>query len=336
MKRLFAILIPLFVTACSLIYDDLSVCGDEHVLHYQLQLRTELTTQLQTELAAETDSLVREALKDWLSPVFTDKAKDIDLHFFSQETDLLSRRIQDVINSNTTSYTINLPKMNYMHLALANMADNDQMYVADDVYSTTMRLGLPDKPVLHSLNTGVFSARLPMAVEDTSQQFNVYLYMVNAAVALVIDTTECDSLASIDGMMNDAACGFAVRDSVFSYASPCSFKLVNVPVKGALRAPQAQPALREEITMDHPLCMATVGMPTPDDAPWTITVTSHMMNNKEANNTITLTDPLRAGTLRVFQLKMTPDGKLEEKTGSEVGIAITVEWKDGGSHEVVL
>lgn len=335
MKRLFVILIPLFVTACSLIYDDLSVCGDEHVINYQLQLRTELTTQLQTELSAETDSLVREALKDWLSPVFTDKAKDIDLHFFSQETDLLSRRIQDVINSNTTSYTINLPKMNYMHLALANMADNDQMYVADDVYSTTMRLVLPDKPVLHSLNTGVFSARLPMAVEDTSQQFNVYLYMVNAAVALVIDTTECDSLVSVEGMMNNAACGFAVRDSIFSYASPCSFRLVDVPVKGALRAPQAMPALRSEEMPVNPMCMATVGMPTPDDAPWTVTI-SVQLKNKRADNTITLTDPLKASTLRVLQLKMGPDGKLEEKTGSEVGIAITVEWKDGGSHEVVL
>lgn len=325
----------MFFTACSLIYDDLSVCGEELVINYQLQLRTELSTQLQTELSAETDSIVREALKDWLSPVFTDKAKDIDLHFFSQETDLLNRRIRDVINANSTSYTINLPKMNYMHLALANMMDNDQMYVADDVYSTTMRLGLPDKPVLHSLNTGVFSARLPMAVEDSSQQFNVYLYMVNAAVALIIDTTECDSLVSVEGMMNDAACGFAMRDSIFSYASPCSFQLVNVPIGGTLGAPQAMPALRKEAA-NHSMCMATVGMPTRDDAPWTINVTSHLMNNKQADNTLTITDPLKAGTLRVIQLKMNADGKLEEKSGSEVGITITVEWKDGGSHEVVL
>ena len=64
-----------------MIDDDLRECGEDLVINYQLQLRTELSTQLQTELSEEQDSLVREALMEWLSPVFTDKAKDIDLHF---------------------------------------------------------------------------------------------------------------------------------------------------------------------------------------------------------------------------------------------------------------
>jgi len=335
LKRISVIVLPLVFSACSLIYDDLSVCGEPLVINYQLQLRTELSTQLQTEFSADTDSAVHEALKGWLAPVFTDKAKDIDLHFFSQETDLISRRIQDVLNANSTSYTINLPKMNYMHLALANIADNDQMYLADNTHSATMRLNLQDKKVLSPLNTGVLTARLPMAVDDSAQQFSVYLYMVNAAVALVIDTTACDSLVSMSGTMNDGACGFSVRDSVYSYERLCSFTLENIPVADAHTSKHAMPARRTEETEEAPVCLATVGMPTRDDMPWTMTVVSSMQDNRQAVNTITVDEPLKAGTLRIIRLKTEPDGKLVE-VGQEVGISITVDWKDGSEHEIEI
>ena len=198
-----------------MIDDDLRECGEDLVINYQLQLRTELSTQLQTELSEEQDSLVREALMEWLSPVFTDKAKDIDLHFFNKETDNIRRRIQDVINASQTSYTLNLPKENYTHLALANLADNNELTLGGKEHSETMSLNLSSTSSLRSLNTGVFTARLDMTVSVASQSFEVYLYMINTAVALVIDTTDCDSLVSIEGTLNDVACGFSLRDSSF-------------------------------------------------------------------------------------------------------------------------
>ena len=339
MKKLLIILLPLCFAACTLIDDDLSVCGEDMVINYQMQLRTELRTQLQTELAETGDSLVREALEEWLSPVFTDKAKDIDLHFFSAEQDVIRRRIQDVINANQTSYTIKLPQENYMHLALANIADNHQISLSRKEHSTTMELGLPEKETLQSMNTGVFTARLPMKVEDKSASFDVYLYMVNAAVALVIDTTACDALESMSSTLNDGAYRFMVRDSLFDYSRTCAFRMEEVTINKPSGAPQTK-TNRVKSIADTPTmaCLAAVGMPTRDDQPWTVTHTATLTGNKHTTTTLTLEEPLKAGTLRVIKLWMDKDGELRPEADSEkeVGITVTLDWKDGGEHDIDL
>ena len=318
-----------------MIDDDLRECGEDLVINYQLQLRTELSTQLQTELSEEQDSLVREALMEWLSPVFTDKAKDIDLHFFNKETDNIRRRIQDVINASQTSYTLNLPKENYTHLALANLADNNELTLGGKEHSETMSLNLSSTSSLRSLNTGVFTARLDMTVSEASQSFEVYLYMINTAVALVIDTTDCDSLVSIEGTLNDVACGFSLRDSSFSYVRPCAFRLVNVPIRRPSGAPAVHGLIREEEPATT-ACLATVGMPSRDDAPWTMTVRAKLIGNRYATSTVTLEEPLKAGDVRVLRLRMNEDGSLGGGDNQEVGISVTLEWKDGGDHELEL
>lgn len=338
MKKLLVILLPLCFAACNLIDDDLSVCGEDMLINYQMQLRTELRTQLQTELSAQTDTFVRAALEEWLAPVFTDHAKDIDLHFYSATEDVHRRRIQDVINANQTTYTINLPQENYIHLALANIADNRQMYLTGIGHSTSMELGMPAKTEFQSMNTGVFSARLPMKVEDKSAQFNVYLYMVNAAVALVIDTTACDSLLSLSGTLNDAACGFWVRDSLFDYSRTCMFQMENVPI--AVPASASLPLsyrARRAGAVPAEACLATVGMPTRDGQPWTLTVKATLTSNRTTTSTLTINDALQAGTLRVFRLKMAGNGSLEDNDGnSEVGVTVTLDWKDGGNHDLEI
>ena len=96
-------------------------------MNYQLQLHTEMSVQLQTELDTEVELPVRNALQKWLDPIFSDTAKDVDLRFFSEELDELRYQIKEEINDNRTSYTIYLPKENYMHLAVANIASNPQV-----------------------------------------------------------------------------------------------------------------------------------------------------------------------------------------------------------------
>lgn len=338
MKRIFVILLPLFFAACTLIDDDLSVCGEELVINYRLQLRTALSMQLQAELSAETDTILRDALEEWLSPIFTDHAKDIDLHFFSADEDIIRRRIQDIINANQASYTINLPKENYMHLALANMAENNQMLLQRKEHSQSMVLELPDRANLQSLNTGVFTARLPMEVNDQSSQFDVFLYMVNAAVALVVDTTGCDSLVAMSGAMHGGASGFMVRDSIYDFSRTCDFRFEEVPVVYPSGSPQANPnRLKAALPQPKEACLATVGMPTADDQPWTVSFVATLQGNRHATSTLTLNESLKAGSVRVIHMRMNKDGGLEEmENKNEVGITVTLDWKDGGDHHIEL
>lgn len=334
MKRLIVTLIPLFFAACCLIDDDLSVCGEELVINYALQLHIELDVQLQTELVTETEKPVRRALEKWLEPIFTDRAKDIDLRFYSAGLDDIRYQIEEVINDNRTSYKLKLPQENYMHLALANIEDNREMNVLDGAHSETMQLRLSDKQEVNSLNTGVFTARLPMDVNDTVRRFDVHLYMVTAAVALVIDTTGCDSVQSISGTMEGSACGFSVRDSVFLYTASPRILLENVPVETDGAAPLRRVAGQEASPY---LCMGAVGLATKDDAPWSLTVTTTLLGDRHTTTTLTVDEPLKAGTLRIIRLNMGKQGGLDPEEGEdEVGASVALDWEEGGEHEVEM
>lgn len=331
-RRIIILIFPLLFAACSLIDDDLSVCDKELVIDYDLQLHTALSVQLQAELAAQTEAPVRRALEQWLAPVFTDKAQDIDLRFYSEGKDDMRYRISEVINDNRTSYSIRLPQENYMHLAVANIDDNREVHMQDGDHSTTMQLRLSDKQEVSSLNTGVFTARLPMEVNDSTLHFDVHLYMITAAVAVVIDTTDCDSLVSLSGTMEGSASGFSVRDSTFLFTSAPTMLLENVPIESKVAT-----AIRRVADEDlQPYaCLATVGMATRDDAAWSVNVTATLLDNRYVTSTITVNQPLQAGTLRVLKMKMGNSGELNPEEGQqEIGVTVEVDWKTGGDQDV--
>lgn len=338
MKRLFVIVfLPALFAACHLISDDLSVCGEDLVIDYQLQLHTELSLQLQTELMTEMEAPVRKALEKWLAPIFTDKAKDIDLRFFSGDFDDIRHQIQEIINDNRTSYTIKLPKENYMHLALANMEDNRQVRLSGGKHSETMELLMPDKEVVDALNTGIFSARLPMEVNDTTKHFDVHLYMVTAAVALVIDTTACDSLVSVNALMDGSAYRFHVRDSLFDFSQPRTMLMEQVPIDEdePLEMPERL-APKADSTHTY-ACLASVGFATEDDKPWTITFTAKLTHNRRTITTLTVEDALKAGTLRIIKVIMNGKGELiPDESGREVGASVELDWKGGGEHDIEM
>lgn len=339
MKRWWCVILPLFFGACALIDDDLSVCGEELVIDYTVQLSTELSVQLETELATETQGSIREGLRKWLEPIFTDRAKDVDLRFFKGETDNIEYQIKEVIDSTRTSYTIKLPKENYMHLAVANIADNRQVHLSDGEHSTTMRLSMPNPQEVDPLNTGIFTARLPMEVNDSTQHFDVTMYMVTCAVALIIDTTECTDLRGMDGYMSGSATGFEIRDSLFTYNTPCKLWLDRVmPENESAHMPSSR---RVALQTESPLaCMATVGLPTPDDQEWSLSVTATLTDNRHTTTKLTVEEPLKAGTLRIITCAMNAKGELDpnpdRESNQEVGATVTLDWKEGDEHEIDL
>jgi len=310
----------------------MSVCGEEVVLDYELQLHTELSLQLQTELAMETEEPVRNALSKWLEPIFTETAKDVDLRFFSADTDELRRLIQEEINDKQTSYTFQLPKENYMHLGVANISDNRQIQLSDATHAATMRLAALEREELPSFNTGVFTARKHMEIGDTSQQFDVRLYMATCAVAIVIDTTACDSLVSLHGLMLGSARSFSIRDSLYAYDPKHKLIFDDVPVT----SPQFAPANRSKNAQLPRLfsCMATSGFPTQDGESWTVVVTATLTGDRHTRTTLTIDEPVEAGALRILRAHVDGKGGIEPDEGQEVGVSVELDWKEGGNHDI--
>ena len=336
MKRFGFIWIPLCFAACSLIDDNLSVCSEALLLDYELQLHTELSMQLETELVMETEEPVRNALSKWLEPIFTDKAKDVDLRFFSDDTDELRRLIQEDINDNRTTYTFQLPKENYMHLGVANISDNAQVRLSDAQHAQTMQLMAANRNDLPSFTTGVFTARMHMEIGDTSQQFDVRLYMATCAVAIVLDTTICDSLVSIGGWMSGAARSFSVRDSIYTYDGRQKLMFEEVPVN---YAPAAVPHRMKQASNERPfVCVATSGFPTADEESWSISMTTTLTNDRHTTTTLKIGEPVRAGTLRLIRAHVDGEGAIQpdEDVDQEIGVSIELDWKQGSDHEIDL
>lgn len=327
------ILVPLILAACSLIDDDLSVCAEDVTLVYQLQLHTEVSVQLQTELAAVLEQPVRHALEQWLKPVFGGEELAVDLRFFSLETDELRHRMQELLRDDHRRYTVTLPKENYMHLAVARTDSNSQVSTFQGEHSASMELQLPEQPNLPSLNAGVFTARLPIEVTDSVREIDVNLYMVDAAVALVIDTVSCVDLRDMNAYMTGSANSFSVLDSTYSYTVSPNIWFERVPLSGQSASP-VRCTVRKE---DSPYtCMAVIGMPTADNQEWSIRFTSTLTYNRHTATTLTVSEPLTAGALKIIKLQMNADGELTPVGNSEVGATVELDWSKGGDHEVEL
>ena len=332
MKRLIVILtIPLLFAACHLIDDDLSVCGEEVMVNYQLQLHTELSMQLETELSTDVDIPVRTALQKYLENIFTDHARDIDLRFYSREIDDLRHLIQEEINDNRTSYTIYLPQENYMHLGVANIEYNPQVRFLGNEHSASAELRMPDRETLNPLNTGIFTARLPMNVTNESRHFDVHLYMVNAAVAVIFDVLDCPDLAALSGETLGCAESFSIKDSVFSHAGTRTFLMENIRIENGSAAPKRVKAAEDPTTR----CLATVCMPTKDKQPWNVEFIASMADGTKTKTTLTVNDPLKAGTLRIIRCRLGEKGEVVPMT-QDIGTSVELEWNQGGDHEIEL
>ena len=174
---------------CSLIDDDLSVCGTDFELALQMQLITNLDLELETVLSAETDIHTRVVLYDYFSNIFTDHAHDIAIGFYSTENDELVYSIHDTIDANQSTYTFYLPKNDYHAIALANLDGNGVVSLADSANSRMARLISPSRDTLPSQQTGLFAVSRDVTVIDTAdQKIDLTLHMANSAIALAIDT----------------------------------------------------------------------------------------------------------------------------------------------------
>ena len=92
------------LTACSTIDEDLSDCGEDFEMEYELQLITNIETELQTELVTGREALVADALRNHLANIFTDVARDIDLSFYATgKEDALQYHKSELMNANEKS-----------------------------------------------------------------------------------------------------------------------------------------------------------------------------------------------------------------------------------------
>lgn len=336
------LLSALWLTAgCCSIDDDLSDCPPEesqYQMEYELKLVTNMTTELKTQLTTITELSVANALETHLKNIFSDFAHDVNLSFYDTETtkERLEHRV-DIINTNQTTYDLTLPMRKYLHLAVANIAENKVVGLSKDNYSYSSTLEQAEGTVtdgssasiVASHTTGLFTARQPMEVlSGVSQTFNVRLYMANSAATLVLDP-KGQTFKDIRVYGTGFASEFHISDSTYVY--PTSSPLI--------KADKVE-------TGNELLCFCTVNFPSPDagkstkDATsdpslWQIKVYLTKMDDSVTETILDISEPLKAGDLKIIKGALDDDGAVRPYDPT-VGVSVVLDWNKGPSYEPIL
>jgi len=321
---------------CSLIDEDLRDCGPdtppvpvkECEVDYQLSLVTNLTTEISTALDMTADIEVAGALKDYLGTVFTDRAHDVDLSFYDVEGQKARLHHEShVMDASQTSYTLSIPARRYMHLAIANLDGNPALHLEGDQLLGSSSLQQEVRDTVPAHTSGIFSARLAMDVrEGEDQEFAVNLRMANCSAAVVLDTLG-SKIKDVKVFARGFATGFMLADSTYRFDHKPIVRTRQLEVKNA-----------------HELCFATVAFPSPDgivkaedeeEILWEMRVYITLPDNTITENILGISEPLKAGELRILKGVVYPNGTLVPED-QDVAILVQPDWQPGEEHDIDL
>lgn len=337
--RLVAATIMAAACLTSCIDEDLTDCGKDYKLNYNVRLRTNIATEIDAELTSDVERQFGLELKDALKDVFTDWARDLDLSFYTDDAQLALHN-QQRMDAAQASYTIYLPVKRYENLALANTEQETNVSVEGGDNERTLCLRQTEADTLASHAIGLFSARQTMELADRDQEFDVDLYMQNCTACLVLDPGTAN-VADIRGCVTSLASSFGVADSTYAFDR-------SVPVRAQLLRSAKTNLIGLYSTgfpsRDRLAPTATTTATTPHDnaatrdadeksALWQMKVYVRLTNGKTTESILSIADPLRAGQLRIIKAAIRDDGGIITHTHN-VGVDIELDWKPGGDHNI--
>lgn len=322
--------------SCSLIYDDLKNCGHDYKIVYKMRLKVQLSTDLQEQLNAEADKPVREALQSKMNSIFTNHAKDIDITFYNADPNKQTYRNHFFVNDSTTELTLYMRVDNYTNLAVANIDDNNMVAHVDTAQVTT-RLMQMVADTVSPHNTGIFTSRLPLSVQDTAgnQSFESVLYMANSAVALLIENSNVET-AGVSAYVTGMADGLMIADSIYLFDNNIPVRMENVQLTASSANPIARKSGKASLTPQKLLfstvCFPSSDIATSDNGIWQVVAHVKMPDDKIVETFLSINTPLEAGRLRVIRTQMQTDGTLVPIGATDVGATVDFDWTPGGEY----
>ena len=325
-RNILYVLLAAAFTGCSLVDEDLRDCGKEYSIEYSLTLVTnvsdEIASELETPMSTGLENSAANALREYLKNIFTDYAHDVHLSFYDvAEDSLLLHREEHIMDASHSSYTLYMPERRYMHTALANVNDNPLANITGDDRCHREKLHQPVQDTLSSHTTGLFTARLPMDIQEgEDRNFYVRLYMANSAAAIVIDTTG-RNIRDLKLFATGFATDFSVCDSLYHFKSAPVFQMDSLPLE------------------EEGCCFASVHFPsrdTEDDtkdvvtesALWCLKAYVTTQDGSVTESVLGVTEPLKAGELKILKAKVLDNGAVQPDDPT-VAVSITLEWSGG-------
>jgi len=297
-------------------------------------IQTKLQTQLQTDLSLQTNVELTTALRNHLATIFRDHADDVDLSFYDVYGDSVRlEHNQHEMNGKEEQYTLNIPRRRYLHLATANVGQEESVDNFDADRCHKSRLTQVTHDTIPSHTTGLFSARYDMDIKDSiSQTFNVHLYMANSATVLVVDTLD-SHVRDIKVYATGFASGFHIADSTYSFneqapivlSNPIDvqdrqyacYSTVNFPSRDVSTVPNGA-SRRADETSAVPLWEYHVYVTTASGSVTRIVLQSHR--------------PLLAEQVLVMHIKLDSNGS-PTSFDPTVGVNVALDWNEGWNFD---
>lgn len=319
--RIFLIALMTLSTAFGLsscIDEDMSKCGKDYKIKYNLRLNTQIHTLIDIDLNTTEERHIANRLKQELGTVFTDHALDNDLSFFIGK--VLYRHEANIMNANSVSYTIYLPRNDYQNLSLANTGSARNVKITGANDCKALALEQEQKDTINSHNIGLFTSRLSIDENDFEHDLQTTLYMANSSAVVVIDQSKVQP-TELWGFVEGMATQFQVNDSTYSSS-------LNTMVR-------AKRINQDFITNSIPTHDALYTVCFPSIKPeWRYHVIAKV-NGKYTETIFTMNEPLKAGKLKIIKTRLKEDGSLST-SNTAVGVSVKLDWKPGGSHDVEI
>lgn len=314
-----ALILSLSLSSC--IDEDLSDCGKDYIVNYQVRLHTNMQTEISSELPAPEEQAVARRLEQAMSNIFSDVARDLDINFYSNHN--LAHHEAHQINAANASFTIYLKAEDYRHLAWVNVDANPVLSISGQTKDNEVRIDNVPNDTIDGHTHGLFTARKDMSIKSESYSFVVPLYMQNSGTALVINrngVTSDDIKAYVVGLDN----GFSVNDSIYHHDRTTAVRTTR-------------------FDEGNYTCLHTAGFPSPDDMRsrageadgiWSYHVYV-TIEGKITETKLFIREPLKASQLKIIKLNLNTDGSVTTEA-PEVGVSVTLDWKPGGDYDIEI
>lgn len=321
-QRLGKAMFLLLFIATSCIDEDLSRCGQNYSISYQLKLSLSLQETFDKEFITADEQALAAKLRTDLSSVLSDRAKLMDLSFFKAQSGKLEKHNRIMPNANETSLTVYMKRGEYYNVALAATNEVSSTVNIQDASSYSgIRLRQADADTIDAYSSAIYMGLELITMAQKDDRFFVPLYMVNSVPVLVINTAS-SSAKVLYTYVQGTATGLQCSDSTFTYNNP-SVMRTRCTETGSLEA-------------YHCVCFPSPNATAKsDDGLWRMDVYTQTADNKYVKNVLDIKEPLLAGNMLVIKAFLKDDGTITTDS-PEVGVSVELDWNPGGDFDIEM
>ncbi|MBR6346546.1 MAG: hypothetical protein IKR69_04080, partial [Bacteroidales bacterium] len=169
------------------------------------------------------------------------------------------------------------------------------------------------------------------------QKFDVTLFMVNAATALVLDTSEAPEVKNIKVFADGFASGFKVADSTYVFEADPLILTDELSVEGgtqrcfaSVHFPSREDGTKVIIDSQDPFVAEDA-----DEALWRWRAYVTLPDDSVTETIMGIKKPLRAGGLKILKARVYDNGIISTQDPT-VGVSVTLDWQSAGQHDIEL